>query len=144
MYHLGFDDLPNELKLHTLKYALTSKKPLSAKNHPDLEARLGLNVDGLFLTNKAMHALAAEVYYSSNTFIVERSYGTDDIRIGYDEGNYSFHYPPSNSDISYADSVYSWMSTRTIQHPQRSCWNARIRGGVGAVDRHLDSAIGSL
>jgi len=94
VYHRGFDDLPNELKLHILKYALMSERPVTAKSYPDLEARLGINVDGLFLTNKAMHALAAEVYYSSNTFIVERSYGTDDIRIVYDEGNYSFHYPP--------------------------------------------------
>ena len=91
VHHLGFDDLPNELKLHILRYALAlGEETIHAYDYHYLEAEACLNVIGLFLTNKAMHDIASEVYYSSNTFVIERSFDT---RPGYGAGQFTFRYP---------------------------------------------------
>jgi hypothetical protein len=67
----GFDTLPDELKLHILTYALTTKRLILARNHKGVEE--GLNLPSLLLVNRRMRALAAQVYYSCNTFVIRRS-----------------------------------------------------------------------
>jgi len=68
---VGFDALPDELKVQILTYALSTNKFIMARNHKAIEE--GLNLPTLLLVNKRMHALAAQVYYSGNTFVVRRS-----------------------------------------------------------------------
>jgi len=68
---VGFDALPDELKVQILTYALSTKKHITARNHQAIEE--GLNLPTLLLVNKRMHALAAQVYYSDNTFVIRRS-----------------------------------------------------------------------
>ncbi|KAI4665947.1 uncharacterized protein J4E78_003412 [Alternaria triticimaculans] len=68
---VGFDALPDELKVQILTYALSTNKYIMARNHKAIEK--GLNLPTLLLVNKRMHALAAQVYYSGNTFVVRRS-----------------------------------------------------------------------
>jgi hypothetical protein len=92
--HSNFDDLPTELKLHILQYALTSHAPVGILDHHDWEDQDTSNFVGLLLTSKAMRALANEVYYSSNTFVIQRSYGAGPTRLGAGAGKYIFRYPP--------------------------------------------------
>lgn len=90
---LGFDDLPNELKLYILSFALVHPEPITVHNHRGIEDADVTNLEGLICTNHATRALAREVYYNSNTFIVQRSYGNDVHRLGYGDGEFIFRYP---------------------------------------------------
>jgi hypothetical protein len=87
---IGFDDLPDELKVHILKYALITDETITAKSYRNPEGCL--NIYALLLTNKRTHTLAAQVYYGSNTFIIERK------DVGYEEPwcgtRDRFRYPP--------------------------------------------------
>jgi hypothetical protein len=74
---LGFDDLANELKLHILSFALVHPEPITVHNHREVEDAYDTNLEGLIRTSHAVRARACEVYYSSNTFIIQRSYGDD-------------------------------------------------------------------
>jgi hypothetical protein len=87
---VGFDTLPNELKLAILVYALTTKRPILARNHNVIEE--DLNLPNLLLVSKRMHDLAAYVYYSCNTFVIRRSSRSwKKLHLGDD---YKWRYPP--------------------------------------------------
>jgi hypothetical protein len=86
----GFDTLPDELKLHILTYALTNKRLILARNHKSVEE--GLNLPSLLLVSKRMRALAAQVYYSCNTFVIRRS--TRSWRSLFLGDHYKWCYPP--------------------------------------------------
>jgi hypothetical protein len=92
---LGFDDLPNELKLHILSFALVHPEPITVHNHSEVEDEDVTKLAGLIRTSHAVRALAREVYYSSNTLIVQRSYGDNPFRLGYGDGEFKFRYPPA-------------------------------------------------
>jgi hypothetical protein len=87
---VGFDTLSNELKLLILTYALTTKRPIPARNHNVIEE--DLNLPNLLLFSKRMHYLAAYVYYSCNTFVIRRSSRSwKNLLLGDD---YKWRYPP--------------------------------------------------
>ncbi|KAF2686062.1 hypothetical protein K458DRAFT_208141 [Lentithecium fluviatile CBS 122367] len=64
-------DLPVELILHILKFRLVVANPVTAQTHSIHFRRLY----SIFRTNRALHRLATEVYYGSNTFVMSRLCG---------------------------------------------------------------------
>jgi hypothetical protein len=87
---IGFDTIANELKLPILAYALTTKRPILARNHNVIEE--DLNLPNLLLVSKRMCGLAVHVYYSCNTFVIRRSSRSwKNLLLGDD---YKWRYPP--------------------------------------------------
>ncbi|KAL6704104.1 hypothetical protein ACN47E_008767 [Coniothyrium glycines] len=90
--HDSLSDLPDELKVIILKFVLVEHEPVRA---PVCHSAISPTFISVLLTCKALHGLAAEVYYGSNTFVIRWTCG-DLLQLSSTscDNKVGFRYPP--------------------------------------------------